>query len=161
MSSSCVEALRTDRAVFATGDQMVQRWGDVGTAIRTAGYEGVHAYPMHWHGRAIGGLNIFLKRGTAPDLEVGQMFADLSTLALLQSNDIAADQLIGRVHDAMTSRAAIEQAKGVLAHQNRSDMDAAYGDLLAQARQEGRSLTAVAVAVVGAAHRGDERRHAD
>lgn len=152
----CVEALRKNTAVFAGDQEVVDRWGDVGRAILAAGYRGVHAYPMHWRGRPIGGLNIFLTSARTPNPELGQMFADLATLAVLQANDISTDQLVARIHEAVSSRTVIEQAKGVLAHQRGIDVDEAHVALLLEARQTGRSLTTAAAAVVEAAHHGDE-----
>lgn len=149
----CVEAVDRNETVTASGAEMVERWGPIGTAILEAGYDAVHAYPMHWRGTAIGGLNIFVDSDTSPDLELGQMFADLVTLAVLQANDISADQLVARIHEAVSSRAVIEQAKGVLAHRLQADMHIAFTELLAHARQTGQSLTAAAAAVVAQEHR--------
>src|SRR5205085_109120 len=64
----CVDALSANEQIFAEGPDMVERWGDIGTAILAAGYGGVHAYPMHWRGKAIGGLNLFVGSGITPDL---------------------------------------------------------------------------------------------
>jgi hypothetical protein len=152
----CVEALSEDRAVLASGDEMVERWGQIGTAILAAGFHAVHAYPMHWRGHAIGGLNIFLRRDAGADLELGQMFADLATLAVLQANDLSADHLVSRVHEAVSARSVIEQAKGVLAVRDTVDMDRAYANLLDRARRTGQSLTETAAGVVEGAHRGGD-----
>lgn len=157
-SGPCVDSLLANEVVVASGTEMVERWGEIGTAILAAGYDGVHAYPMNWRGEAIGGLNVFVREGTDPDVELGQMFADLATLAVLQANDISADHLVGRVHEAVSSRAAIEQAKGVLAHRLGTDMNAAFVALLAEARRRGQSLTTAAAEVVEDAYRGDESK---
>jgi hypothetical protein len=149
----CVNALSSDERIFASGSEMVERWGDIGTAIMAAGYDGVHAYPMHWRGEAIGGLNLFIGAGVTPDVELGQMFADLATLAVLQANDITADHLVARIHEAVSSRAVIEQAKGVLAFQLATDLNAAFDELLADARRSGHGLSAAAADVVEKAYR--------
>jgi len=108
---------------------------------------------MHWRGQAIGGLNVFVKPAMTPDVELGQMFADLATLTVLQPGDISADQLVSRIHEAVSSRAVIEQAKGVLAHQLGADMSSAFNELLNTARRTGESLTATATEVVKKAYR--------
>jgi hypothetical protein len=149
----CVDAVGRNERILASGPEMVDRWGPIGTAILDAGYDAVHAYPMHWRGRSIGGLNVFVDGDTEPDVELGQMFADLVTLAVLQANDISADQLVARIHEAVSSRAVIEQAKGVLAHRLQADMHAAFGELLAESRRTGQSLTAAAKEVVGREYR--------
>ncbi|HSI26343.1 MAG TPA: ANTAR domain-containing protein [Aeromicrobium sp.] len=152
-SGPCVEALQQNERISASGDEMVERWGEIGSTILAAGYGAVHAYPMHWRGQAIGGLNIFVKRAATPDLELGQMFADLATLMVLQPSDISADQLVARIHEAVNSRAVIEQAKGVLAHQLGSDMSGAFNELLDTARRTGATLTATAADIVKKAYR--------
>ena len=153
----CVDAVATNERIVASGSEMVERWGSIGTAILGAGYGAVHAFPMHWRGRSIGGLNIFVDGDTGPDLELGQMFADLVTLAVLQAHDVSADQLVARIHEAVSSRAVIEQAKGVLAHRRRADMDAAFGELLAESRRTGQSLTTAAKEVVEREYRAAGR----
>jgi hypothetical protein len=150
----CVDALTRNELVFATGEDVVERWGDVGRAILDAGYRGVHAYPMHWRGQTIGGLNLFVGNDGSPDEELGQMFADLATLAVLQARDVSTDQLVSRIQEAVSSRAVIEQAKGVLAQRNGTDLDRAYDDLLAEARGSGESLTTAAAEVVERQYRG-------
>ena len=66
--------------------------------------------------------------------------------------DISGDQLVARIHEAVSSRAVIEQAKGVLAHQLGADMSSAFDELLDTARRSGASLTATAVEVVKRAY---------
>lgn len=154
-SGPCVDAIRTDAVVISSGAEMVERWEETGTAILAAGYNGVHAFPMHWRGRPIGGLNIFVGKATNADLEVGQMFADLATLAVLQPQDLSVDQLVSRVHDAASNRTVIEQAKGVLAHRHGGDMDEAFLTLMAEARDSGRSLTSAAQLIIERAYGTD------
>jgi hypothetical protein len=152
----CVDALSGNERIGASGAEMVQRWGDIGTAILEAGYDGVHAYPMHWRGQAIGGLNLFVSSGVRPDVELGQMFADLATLTVLQANEVSTDELVARIHEAVSSRAVIEQAKGVLAQRLGTDMNAAYGELLEAARSTGQNLSAAAIDVVEREYRGGD-----
>lgn len=151
----CVEAVRRDDTVVETGARdLVERWGTVGAAMAKAGYLAVHAYPMHWQGRTIGGLNIFLAAAEEPDEEaraVGQMIADLATLVVVRT-DLADAQVTSRIHEAITARALVEQAKGVLAYQRGIDMGAAYLGLLAESRRTGRPLTETARGIIGSAH---------
>src|SRR5829696_3641507 len=46
----CVEAIERGQLVTAIGDELVERWDNVGAAIRDAGFVSVHAFPMRWHG---------------------------------------------------------------------------------------------------------------
>jgi hypothetical protein len=116
----CIDAVRSAESVRAVGGQeLVERWGDVGEAIRDAGFESVHAFPMRWHGRV-----------------------------LVQVSDVSADQLADRVHQAMTARSTVERAKGVLAYQRGTDPEAAYEELVRRAAAAGGSVAETALQVV-------------
>jgi hypothetical protein len=150
----CVDAMTTDTRVIAVGRlALVERWGDVGTAIAEAGFAEVHAFPMRWRGTTLGALNIFVRLGAVTDPTVGQLFADLATLAVLRTSDLSEDELAVRVHQAVAGRAVLEQAKGVLAYHLNLGMDAAHGVLLARAATAGLGLTAIAEQIVAEQYR--------
>jgi hypothetical protein len=148
----CVDAIDTGERVFGSGaDELVRRWGKVGQAILDGGYTTVHAYPMTWRGTPIGGLNIFVDGPSEADTEVGQVFADLATLAVLHSNDLIADHLFARVHEAVLSRTVIEQAKGVLAYELDVPVSEAYAHLRWLAAQSHQTITTAANSVINRA----------
>lgn len=152
----CVDAIRSGEVVRGTGaDDLVSRWGEVGTAILNAGYDSVEAYPMHWHGRVIGGLNVFRTADDAPPPDattLSQAFADVATLVLLHSSDIPADQVTARVHEAVMARSVVEQAKGVLAYVHDVDPAEAFELLRELGEREGTTLTESALRVVREQH---------
>jgi hypothetical protein len=152
----CVDAVRLDAHVeSASRADMEERWGEVGRAIGQAGFGSVHAYAMHWEGEALGGLNIFrieASPATEEEQTVGQLFADIATLTLVRAQ-VPAERVTARIHEAITARAVIEQAKGVLAYQLDLDMAAAYDALLAEAQRSGRPLSETAKDVVERQHR--------
>jgi transcriptional regulator with GAF, ATPase, and Fis domain len=157
----CVDAIATGRPVTArTAAEIVDRWGSVGEAIVQAGFEEVHAYPMHWRGRAFGGLNVFLRQESQQSAEaeqVGQTMADIATLVIVHSSDVPHDQVTARIHEAVTARAAVEQAKGVLAYRNNVDMAAAYRLLLDRVRISGSTLGDTAHRIVEAEYTDQPR----
>ena len=137
----CIEAVRTGEKVAASGrDELVSRWGEVGVAIADAGFVAVEAHPLRWRGRRLGGLNIFVS-GELDQHEhsdqVGQLFADVATLAVVMAIDVPNELISARVHEAVSSRTVVEQAKGVLAYQRGSDMAEAYAELLRLAEEWG------------------------
>jgi hypothetical protein len=147
----CVEAIEERAHVSASGAALVERWGDVGAAIRDAGYDAVDAFPMTWHGQVLGGFNVF--RAHARDdqeeaVAMGQAFADIATLVLLHVTNVPIDQVAARVHEAIAARAAVEQAKGVLAYVEQVDMETAFDLLTRRSHENGGSLTATALEVV-------------
>jgi hypothetical protein len=152
----CVDAIRTGEVTRGKGaDELVARWGAVGKAMVDVGYDSVDAFPMRWHGRIIGGLNVFRAPDAGPPSDAGvvsQAFADIATLVLLHSSDIPADQVTARVHEAVMARSVVEQAKGVLAHVHGVDVTEAFRLLVELGEQDGTTLTESALRVVREQH---------
>jgi GAF domain-containing protein len=149
----CVECYGTGRPMLvpdieATGD----RWPEFRTSAAEQGFRGVFAIPMRLRDQTIGALNLF-RSATGElnerDLRAAQALADVATIGILhersfRANDVLRDQLQG----ALSSRVAIEQAKGVLAHRHEIDMDEAFRMLRTYARSARMPLAAVARGVV-------------
>jgi len=151
----CVEAARTGEPSCTVGrPQIVARWSDVGQEIVDAGFGSVHAFPMHWRGRAIGGLNLFAVAETelsAASTVLAQSFADFATLAIVQPASLGDDDLAERITAALEGRVVVEQAKGVLAYQLGLDMAGAYDELVTRSTANGSTLAQVAQNVVRSA----------
>jgi GAF domain-containing protein len=151
-SGPCLESIRTvSRVSEQTAFAMQARWPALGRAITDAGYLSVHAEPMTWQGRPIGGLNIFRVSAlplTDQEQDLAAAFADMATLAVVHAGHVTAEQAAARALESLTSRTAIEQAKGVLAYQHRIDMAAAYETLRQRALQTGQGLTHTALTVL-------------
>ena len=152
----CIEAVQSGQHVYAVGaEALVERWDEIGEAIRDAGFTSVHAFPMHWQGRVLGGLNIFRVEddGAVDDtVAIGQAFADVATLVLVQVTEVSPDQLGAKVRETMTARSTVEQAKGVLAYLRGIEPEAAYDELAGLAAAEGGSLTETALRLVREQH---------
>jgi transcriptional regulator with GAF, ATPase, and Fis domain len=151
----CVEVIETGQIVVAAGEEMVERWDNVGRAIRDAGFVSVHAFPLRWQGHVLGGLNVFRTADdeqSADTEQVGQAFADVATLVVVRAAEIPVDQVAARIHEAVAARSVVEQAKGVLAHLHRVEMDQAFQLLAQRAVQDGDSLTVTALGIVKEQH---------
>ncbi len=149
----CIDVIETNEALMVSGvDHLTDRWPEVGHAIVDAGFESVEAFPMRWRGTVLGGLNVFRAAGPAGPMEagVGQSFADIATLAVIYSMPISAEQAASRLHEALSARELVEQAKGVIAYVENVDMGAAYDLLLRRAEMSGETLTRTAAAVIEA-----------
>jgi ANTAR domain len=153
----CVDAGRTGEQVSAVGfEEITARWQDVGRAIVDAGYLAVHAFPMAWHGRPLGGLNVFSEAPEplpASSLVLAQILADVATLALTQPGRLSDDDLADRVEAALEGRVVVEHAKGVLAQSLGLDMEAAYDHLVHRALETTSTLSQTARQVIQDAHR--------
>jgi GAF domain-containing protein len=156
-SGPCVETIRTAEVVAVTTEaEMCARWPDVGSAISAAGFRSVHAFPLRWHGRVIGGLNLFraAEGGLDPEAHLlGQAFADVASVVILSTVDLTAEEVAARVRTALEGRVVVERAKGVLGYDQGLDMARAYERLVQLAGERQSTLTATAQRVIEDAQR--------
>jgi GAF domain-containing protein len=156
----CVDAIRAGSAVsHSDPDDIRARWPGVGAAITGAGYQAVHAYPLRWHGHTLGAVNVF-HRAAGPPAEdaglLGQAFADIATVVIVQTADLSTRQITDRVQQVLQARTAIEQAKGVLSYTRNLDMASAYQLLRGLAADHHTTITATAADVIACAQAPDQ-----
>jgi len=116
------------------------------------GFRAVYALPMRLRSDITGALNLFhrdpdtITEATSP---IGQALADVATIAIPQQRVVQArEELSQQLQTALNSRVIIEQAKGVLAERQHTDMSTAFELLRGHARSTHQQLSAVARAVV-------------
>ena len=86
---------------------------------------------------------------TDDDLLIAQALADASTIAILQDQAVREAQVVAdQLNGALTSRIAIEQAKGILAERAEIDMQEAFSRLRRYARDHNRQLSLVATELI-------------
>lgn len=156
-SGPCIDTIATGHPVGVAGaEEMCTRWPTVGRSIVSRGFSSVHAFPLVWRGRVVGGLNAFTGDDETWDdqrLSVGQTFADIATLAVVHLPDLSEHELDWRIHRALEGRVVIEQAKGALAHVSGISPEEAYDELTRRAEERGTTLTAAADEVIREAAR--------
>jgi len=148
----CVDCISTGRPVDVEDlADLVPRWGRFAPAALAAGFRSVHALPLRLRSEVIGGLNLFCGPGdalTPEDLRVGQALADVATIGILQQRSAHRQSVLAeQLQAALSSRIAIEQAKGVIAQHGNVDMDAAFQLLRTFSRERNRKLSDVAFGV--------------
>ena len=153
LEGPCVEVIDSGASIGATGEaELSGRWPDFARAMATAGFETVLATPMRWHDRPLGGLNVFWNGSrslTQDERDLAQAFADIATLALMQSS--ATDdpaEVAQRLHAALRGRVVIERAKGVLAQTDGLEMDEAFVRLVEVSELTARPLAQVAQGIL-------------
>ena len=153
----CVDVVAEGSSVEVVGASAIEeRWPQVGPEIVRAGFQAVFAFPLRWHERTIGGLNLFATRPEPLGEDarhLAQTFADVCALVIVQPQHVDESDLLGNLRRALEGRVVVEQAKGVLAHQLGIDMAAAYDELVRRSERDELSLTATAAATVAEAHR--------
>lgn len=152
----CRESFTTGRAVTNVAlAESYERWPRYTPAAVEAGFRATHALPMRLRRQVIGALNLFFdQQVTLSDYEiaVGQAMADVATIGLLHERSLHEQTIVSeQLQTALHSRVLIEQAKGVLAARADIGVDEAFTRMRAHARGSGRTLTAVAKAVVAGA----------
>ena len=149
----CLDAFRTGERVehedLAAGSG---RWPSFATAALAAGFQSVSALPLRWREMTLGALNLFSVT-QAPmdeaDVIAARAFADLASLSIVQHRDTAeAQSLNEQLAGALSSRVAIEQAKGVISERAGVDLAEAFSRLRSYARNSNLRLTDVAEAAV-------------
>ena len=132
----------------ATGD----RWPRFGPMACDAGFQTVHALPLRLRRDVIGAMNIFdteLKNMTPPQVNISQALADAATIGILQERSVRQHvDVAGQLQGALNSRIVIEQAKGVVAEQQKVSMEEAFALLRGYSRKSRIPLSDVARAVI-------------
>ena len=145
---------------FRTGEPVAQvilgpgsgRWPLFSRAAVRAGFKSAVALPLRLRDVTLGALNLLSTTQAPigePDLIVARAFSDLAALSILQHRASSeAQRLNEQLSAALTSRIAIEQAKGVLSERAGIDLAEAFARLRAHARNTNQRLTDVAQATV-------------
>jgi len=152
-SGPCVEVVRTGRPTVVTERaELERRWPVLGKAVARVGYSAVHAVPMRVRDEVIGALNLF---SNAPsgldqlDAEVTQALADAATIGIMQQRSITRATLLAeQLQLALTTRTAVEQAKGIVAEYGGVDVESAFEAIRTFARSHQANLGLVAEQLV-------------
>jgi transcriptional regulator with GAF, ATPase, and Fis domain len=152
-SGPCIECYQRGRPISVPDIAHEQsRWPAFGAVARSNGFEAIEAIPMRLRETTIGTLNLLrAERGAPPasDLVAARAFADVATIGILHERSVReAEILTDQLQAALTSRIAIEQAKGVVSFTAGVPIDEAFTLLRSFARNHGRPLSEVARQVV-------------
>jgi len=148
----CLDSFRTGEVVIDSDMGPGSIWPRFAAESVAAGYPSVCAVPLRLRNAVLGGLNLFMTERvglSATDIALAQALADVASIAIIQNQAAldAADRE-ARLQQALNSRVAIEQAKGMLAEHAGVDMDEAFNRLRRFARNNNRRLTEVAESLV-------------
>jgi GAF domain-containing protein len=149
----CLDSFRLNERIMAeTPESLKLRWPRFGSRAVRSGYKSAYAFPMRLREQHVGSLNIFRsKEGSvsSEDLLAAQSFADMASITLLhQRFSFEARVLNGQLSNALTSRAILEQAKGILVGRRGVNMEEAFSWMRNHARNNNVKLGAVAQEIV-------------
>ncbi|GAA3149556.1 GAF and ANTAR domain-containing protein [Streptomyces rectiviolaceus] len=151
----CLDCYRSGTAhanIALGGPQATTAWPQFATRAREAGYEMTQVLPLRQGDQVLGTLNLFQAKRTVlgPDeIALAQALADVATIAILHRRSLEQSEMRrGQLQEALTSRVAIEQAKGVLAERWKCTVDEAFEALRRHARANRLRLSECAQQVV-------------
>jgi GAF domain-containing protein len=148
----CLDCFRTGQLVIHSDLDADSPWPRFSAVCSEAGFASVCAVPLRLRLHTLGCLNMFMPEPgglTDADIALAQALADVASIAIIQDQATRSAAIReGHLQYALTSRIAIEQAKGMIAERDGIDMDQAFSKLRAFARSNNRGLTAVAEALV-------------
>ena len=158
----CLNCLREGSVMRSRDLAADERFPSYGPRAAERGARSTLSLPLAADGRTVGALNLYSREVDAFDREAlatGELLAAHAALAVqaaiayYSSRDLAE-----QMRSAMTSRASIEQAKGVLVATLHVEPQAAFEQLVALSQRANRKLRDVAAEIVELAARGDELR---
>lgn len=124
------------------------RWPQFTVQAQSRGVYSSLSVPLPVQRQVIGALNLYApaKRLFGGDvIELAHRFGDYAAVAIAHTTlYLSTSQLAEQMTHAMQSRAAIEQAKGILMGQRRCDADAAFDILVELSQKSHRKLRDVA-----------------
>ena len=152
----CADAYRTGEQVVAEDlADFTHRWPQVVPQLQDLGMRAGYAFPLRLRDDRIGALNLYRTtpgRFDDDDVRVGQAFADVAAIGILQQRALAdSQQRRAQLEHALDSRIAVEQAKGVLVDRHGVTPQDAFEAIRSYARDHRRTVREVSEQVVAEA----------
>jgi GAF domain-containing protein len=149
-SGPCLDAFHDGR-VFRIDDTSADaRWPEFAAAAVAAGVQSTLSLPLVVGETGLGALNLYsYDVDSFVDDDTAQVFAAQASVVLANSQAYwAAQELAAQLEEALTSRAAIEQAKGILMATHRFSADDAFAWLRRESQNTNRKVRVVARDVI-------------
>lgn len=148
----CLDAVRSGSINRVSESDLVQRWPEFAAHAGALGIRSFLAAPLVAGGERVGALNLY---GRDPDAfdsvddALAVLFCGQASVALANARLYRGAMALNvQLSEAMASRAAIEQAKGVLMCSRGLTPDEAFLELRAQSQDANRKLRDVALEIV-------------
>jgi GAF domain-containing protein len=154
----CLQAFETNRMLRIDDTRTDTRWPEFARAAAEHGVLSTLSLPLVVGANALGALNLYSRApNTFESDDSSMVFALQASVVLANAQAFwAAQHLAEQLENALTSRAVIEQAKGVLLARTGCSLDEAFDLLRAASQNQNRKLRDVAADVVKSAVDGTE-----
>ncbi len=148
----CLDAFRHQQVFGVPSTTEDEKWPPFSQACVEHGIMSTLSLPLGVRGNGIGALNLYAREPAAFSEEqeqVGMMFAAQASVALANAQLYnSAYRLTQQLQEALTSRAIIDQAKGILMGQHGVGAAEAFELLRRQSQRENRKLRELAQELV-------------
>jgi GAF domain-containing protein len=144
----CLDSARAGQLVLIDDMSVDHRWPEFRTSAVELGIRSSLSVPLPVQRQVIGALNVYAHEPqTFKDerVQLAERFASYAAVAIGNTSlYMTSAKLASQMHDAMASRAVIEQAKGILMAVHKCDADEAFARLTQASQHTHRKLRDVA-----------------
>jgi len=149
-SGPCLDAFRTSSVLRIADTTVDTRWPELCAQAAAAGVRSTLSLPLVVGDTALGALNLYSHRQNGfTDQSTALVFAAQAAVVLANSQAYwAAHNLSVQLENALTTRAVIEQAKGILMATHRCSAEQAFEILRTESNNANRKLRDVASDVI-------------
>jgi GAF domain-containing protein len=148
----CLDAFRKQRVFRIESTAEDEHWPAFSQAAAEHGIRSTISLPLGVRGNGIGALNLYSRKPAAfseDSEQVGLQFAQQASVALANAQLYdSAYRMTQQLQEALTSRAVIDQAKGMLMAQHGIGADEAFDVLRTTSQRENRKLRDLAKEMV-------------
>jgi len=159
----CVSAVAERRAFSSSNLGGEAMWPRFGPRVGRLGVHSALSLPLLLPDRVIGALNVYAHPRDAFDshaVELGEAFAVPAAVSVANAQVLAqAERLVGQLREALTSRAVIDQALGVVMSRTGVSAPEAFERLRALSQSRSVRLAEVARELLAEAVRRGRARH--
>lgn len=153
----CLDAYRHQAVFRIDSTSEDERWPPFSEAAAEHGMMSTMSLPLSVRGSGIGALNLYSTRQAAfsgQDETLGMMFADQASVAMANAQLYdTAYRITQQLQEALTSRAVIDQAKGILMAEHHVTANEAFELLRRSSQRENRKLRDIAQGIVDSTRR--------
>jgi GAF domain-containing protein len=159
----CITAA-TEGLTVTSGSLLAERrWPRFGPRVAQLGVHSVLSLPLMGPHGPLGAMNVYAHARDSFDqraVELGELFAVPAAISVRNAQALAqARRVVSKLQSALTSRAVIDQAVGILISRSGCDAAEAFGKLVAMSQADNRKVSVVAQQLVADARRRARSRH--
>jgi len=161
----CITAAAEGHTVVSGSLQVEKRWPRFGPRVAALGVHSVLSLPLMGPTGTLGAMNVYAHARDSFDqraIELGELFAVPAAISVRNAQVLAQTKRVATtLQSALSSRAVIDQALGIVISRSGCSADEAFDKLVTISQAENRKVSAVAQHMVEEARRRARARHSE